>query len=57
MGDQMGTDSSKGEGAGDHTKFGVIYDHKNQTLYWRAVTNQNFQRLRLADANLDNVSA
>lgn len=57
MGNQMGTDSSKGEGAGDHTKFGVVYDHPNRTLYWRTEINQNLQRLRLADVHLDNVSA
>ena len=57
MGNQMGTDSSKGEGAGDHTKFGVVYDHLNRTIYWRTETNQNLQRLRLADADLTNSSA
>ena len=33
MGDQMGTDSGAGEGAGDHTMWGVVYDHKNVTVY------------------------
>lgn len=32
MGSQMGTDSGAGEGQGDHTLFGVIYDHKNATM-------------------------
>jgi choloylglycine hydrolase len=57
MGDQLGTDSSAGEGAGDHTLFGVVYDHLNRTLYWRTHVNQNLQRLRLADARLNNASA
>lgn len=52
MGSQMGTDSSSGEGAGDHTLFGIIYDHANSTVYWRTEQNQNLQRLRLADAQL-----
>ena len=47
MGDQMGTDSGAGEGAGDHTMWGVVYDHKNVTVYFRTETNQNLQRLRL----------
>ena len=52
MGNQLGTDSSAGEGANDHTQFGVIYDHINNTMYWRTQTNQNLQRLRLTDAHL-----
>ena len=44
MGAQMGTDSGAGEGQGDHTLFGVIYDHANSTMYFRSVTNQNLQR-------------
>ena len=51
-GEQMGTDSSKGEGAGDHTMFGVVYDHKQSIVYWRTESNQNLQRLRLVDAHL-----
>jgi penicillin V acylase-like amidase (Ntn superfamily) len=57
MGDQLGTDSSRGEGEGDHTLFGVVYDHANRTVYWRTSTNQNLQRLRLADARLHNASS
>lgn len=53
MGHQIGTDSGPGEGLGDHTQWGVIYDHKNQILYWRSEANQNLQRLRLADASLE----
>jgi penicillin V acylase-like amidase (Ntn superfamily) len=49
---QMGTDSSKGEGAGDHTKFAAVYDHLQRIVYWRTETNQNLQRLRLEDAKL-----
>lgn len=52
MGDQIGTDSGPGEGLGDHTQFGVIYDSKNATIYWRTDVNQNLQRLRLEDAGL-----
>ena len=55
-GHQRGTDTgaSSGEGAdGDHTHYGVLYDHINATVYWRTVTNHNFQRLRLADAKLE----
>ena len=51
-GAQLGTDSSAGEGAGDHTMWGVIYDHRNRTVYWRTEQNQNLQRLRLQDAQL-----
>jgi penicillin V acylase-like amidase (Ntn superfamily) len=57
MGQQMGTDSGKGEGEGDHTQWGVVYDHKLGTIYWRTETNHNLQRLRLADAHLDGGSA
>lgn len=48
-----GTDSGKGEGLNDFTHFGVVYDHKAATLYWRTETNQNLQRLRLQDAHLE----
>jgi len=53
MGDQIGTDSGKGEGLGDHTEYAVIYDSKNQIFYWRTEVNQNLQRLRLTDAGLE----
>eukprot|EP00928_Gymnodinium_smaydae_P024535 TRINITY_DN19826_c0_g1_i1.p1 TRINITY_DN19826_c0_g1~~TRINITY_DN19826_c0_g1_i1.p1 ORF type:complete len:354 (-),score=42.45 TRINITY_DN19826_c0_g1_i1:142-1203(-) len=55
MGEQLGTDSGKrsGEGSGDHTQWGVIYDHANTTVYWRSTVNQNLQRLRLVDAHLE----
>merc|ERR1712039_793905 len=53
MGSQMGTDSGKGEGVGDHTQYAVIYDSKNKIMYWRTQVNQNLQRLRLADAGLE----
>ena len=56
-GKQMGTDSSKGEGLGDHTKFAVIYDFLNLTTYWRSLENQNLMRLRLVDASLDQGSS
>ena len=52
-GKQMGTDSSlSGEGLGDHTLYGAIYDHANRTVYWRTQNNMNLARLRLADAGL-----
>jgi choloylglycine hydrolase len=53
MGEQYGTDSGKGEGQGDHTQYGVIYDHANATIYWRSSSNQNLQRLRMADMQLE----
>jgi len=55
MGLQMGTDSGDGSGEGqaDHTQYGVIYDHKNRTIYWRSAVNQNLQRLRLKDCGLE----
>lgn len=53
MGQQLGTDSGVGEGLGDHTQFAVVYDHRQQILYWRTEANQNLQRLRLADAALE----
>ena len=49
----MGTDSSKGEGNNDHTKFGVVYDHLEKIYYFRTEDNQNLQRIRLQDAQLD----
>ena len=50
MGLQIGKDAST---LTDHrTHWGVIYDHVNQIVYWRTDTNQNLQRLRLADAGL-----
>ena len=49
MGAQIGTDSGAGEGKGDHTEWGVLYDHRSNALYWRTQFNQNYQRLRLAD--------
>ena len=52
MGNQMGTDSSKGEGQGDHTLFGIVYDHSERVVYWRTQFNQNLQRLRLVDAEI-----
>lgn len=52
MGSQIGTDSGPGEGEGDHTIYGVIYDHANSTLYFRTEVNQNLQRLRLSDLKL-----
>ena len=51
-GQQMGTDSGAGEGAGDHTMWGVIYDHRNATVYFREQMNQNLQRVVLADMAL-----
>ena len=56
-GAQLGTDSSAGEGAGDHTMFAVVYDFANLTVYWRTEQNQNLQRLRLRDAQLGAGSA
>ena len=52
MGSQMGTDSGAGEGQGDHTQFGVVYDHVNATMYFRSQTNQNLQRLVLQQLSL-----
>jgi len=52
MGNQIGTDSGTGEGRGDHTQWGVVYDHKRKIMYWRSQANQNMQRLRLADAEI-----
>lgn len=51
MGSQMGTDSGPGEGQGDHTLWGVIYDHINKQLYFRSETNQNLQRVKLTELN------
>lgn len=52
MGAQMGTDSGAGEGAGDHTMWGTIYDHKEKALYFRTMTNMNLQRVQLSDLKL-----
>jgi penicillin V acylase-like amidase (Ntn superfamily) len=51
-GDQMGTDSGAGEGEGDHTLWGVLYDLTNARLYLRTADNQNLQRFDLADLDL-----
>ena len=52
MGDQFGTDSGakSGEGKGDHTLYGVVYDHLGKQLYWRTTSNQNLQKLDLMQA-------
>ncbi|OLQ01890.1 Ribonucleoside-diphosphate reductase large subunit [Symbiodinium microadriaticum] len=49
MGLQLGTDSGKhsGEGSGDHTQWGVIYDHVQKSIYWRSSSNHNLQRSRI----------
>lgn len=52
MGNQMGTDSGAGEGKGDHTLWGVVYDHTNQVLYFRGTDNQSLQRVQLSDLKL-----
>ena len=51
-GAQMGTDSGAGEGQSDHTMWGVIYDHRNATIYWRTSVNANLGRVRLGDLPL-----
>ena len=43
LGAQYGTDSGSAEGTGDHTKWGVIYDQANATMYWRTEFNMNLQ--------------
>jgi penicillin V acylase-like amidase (Ntn superfamily) len=52
MGNQFGTDSGakSGEGSGDHTLYGVVYDHLGKKLYWRTTNNQNLQKLDLLEA-------
>lgn len=47
---QLGTDSSTGEGRHDHTLYGVIYDHVNAKVYWRTYKNSNLQLLDLSTA-------
>uniref|UniRef100_A0A7S3NMN0 Choloylglycine hydrolase/NAAA C-terminal domain-containing protein n=1 Tax=Aureoumbra lagunensis TaxID=44058 RepID=A0A7S3NMN0_9STRA len=47
MGNQYGTESGKGEGAGDHTLYATIYDRLNLILYFRTERNQNFQKIDL----------
>ena len=44
-GSQYGTDSGDGEGEGDHTIFGVVYDHTAMTMYLRSYENQSLQRI------------
>jgi choloylglycine hydrolase len=57
MGKQRGTDTGKGGGegsqGGDHTHYGVIYDHKNGIVYWRTKTNHQLQRVVLKDMGLE----
>jgi penicillin V acylase-like amidase (Ntn superfamily) len=57
-GDQIGTDSGAGEGANDHTVFGLVYDHVGEegegpVVYFRSYANQSLQRIRLKDVGLD----
>ena len=33
--------------------WGVLYDHVNASIYFRTQTNQNLQRIRLADLQLN----
>lgn len=57
-GDMLATDSGAGEGEGDHTIFGLVYDHDRDDpkIYFRSYDNQSMRRLRLADLkNLDDV--
>ena len=56
-GQQLGTDSGAGEGLGDHTLWGVIYDHRNASVYFREALNQNLQRVRLSDLPLQQGAA
>jgi penicillin V acylase-like amidase (Ntn superfamily) len=56
IGNQFGTDSGEGEGNGDHTVWGMIYDHTNLSVYFRSYKNMSLQRVRLKeDLDLDNV--
>ena len=45
------------DGGSSRTHWGVVWDHKNSTVYWRSESNMNLQRLRLADAGLDDGAA
>ncbi|GMI10016.1 hypothetical protein TrVE_jg4384 [Triparma verrucosa] len=51
----MGTDSGEGEGEGDHTIFGMVYDHTENVVYYRSYDNQSLQRVRLSDLGLDEI--
>lgn len=59
MGDIPGTDSEDGggEGAGDHTQWGVIRDHANVEYYLRSETNPSFRRIRLSELDLEEGSS
>ena len=37
---------------GSKTQWAVVWDHGGKTLYWRTHSNQNMQRLHLADAGI-----
>merc|ERR1711924_565248 len=37
---------------GYKTQWSAVYDHKNRTFYWRSHSNQDIQRIRLADMNI-----
>lgn len=53
-GEQYGTDSGAGEGSGDHTVFGLVYDHDNASIYWRSYDNQQLKKIDLRGSlNLD----
>jgi penicillin V acylase-like amidase (Ntn superfamily) len=53
MGEQRATDSGKGEGQGDHTMWGAIYDHApTPTLYYRTSSNHNLLAVPLAELPL-----
>jgi len=56
-GSQYGTDSGDGEGEGDHTIFGVVYDHTSLTMYLRSYENQSLQRISLRELALQTPGA
>merc|ERR1712096_112911 len=37
---------------GVKTQWQAVWDHKNRILYWRSHSNQNMQRVRLADMDI-----
>jgi len=54
---QYDTDSGAGEFSGDHTIFGMVYDHNTTTptIYWRSYDNQQLKKIDMTQLQLDEV--
>jgi len=59
MGEQYGTDSGNGGGhsgegrSGDHTLWGVVRDHGNQSIYYRTANNPSLRKVDVGAFDLN----